>query len=149
MLELILEVGDCLKQSRLTIHLAVEYMDRYLLHKLSSDSIVQASSEVEFANRIFDRHSMDALTISCLLLASKFNEIDDNIPLIKEYCKGHALVRDSLDSGHLVAHQTGRPQLKAGLSRTYPGVHAIEICEKYLLGVLEWDLNSVTPLHFI
>jgi len=30
-LELICEVGDCLKQSKLTIHLAVEYMDRIIL----------------------------------------------------------------------------------------------------------------------
>ena len=91
---------------------------------------------------------MDALTISCLLLASKFNEIDDNIPLIEEFCKGHGLVRDSLASGHLLAHETHRPQLQ-GLSRTYPGYHAVRRCETYLLGVLSWDLNSVTPLHFV
>ena len=109
MLELILEVGDCLKQSRLTLHLAIEYMDRYLWHRLYSDLIITAKSDVEFANRILEGHSLDALTISCLLLASKFNEIDDNIPLIEEYCKGHGLVRDSLDSGHLVAHKTKRP----------------------------------------
>ena len=33
MLELICEVGDCLKQSQLTIHLAVNYLDRFLAAK--------------------------------------------------------------------------------------------------------------------
>lgn len=42
MLQLIIEVGDCLKQSQLTIHLAVNYMDRFLaakktLHRNVSD----------------------------------------------------------------------------------------------------------------
>lgn len=42
MLQLIVEVGDCLKQSQLTIHLAVNYMDRFLaakknLHRNVSD----------------------------------------------------------------------------------------------------------------
>ena len=35
MLQLIVEVGDCLKQSQLTIHLAVNYMDRFLAAKKS------------------------------------------------------------------------------------------------------------------
>ena len=150
MLELICEVGDCLKQSRMTVHLAAEYMDRYLWLRLCSDGITKANSDVEFANRIFEGHSLDALTISCLLLASKFNEIDDNIPLIEEFCKGHGIVRDSLDSGNLAGHATNRrPQLQGGLSRTYPSADEVESCEKYLLGMLEWDLNSVTPLHFV
>jgi len=42
---------------------------------------------------------MDAVALSCLLLASKFDEIDDNIPMIEEFCKGHSLVRDSMDAG--------------------------------------------------
>ena len=33
MLSLICEIGSCLKQSQLTIHLAVFYMDRYLYMK--------------------------------------------------------------------------------------------------------------------
>ena len=33
MLELICGVGDCLKQSQLTIHLAVNYLDRFLAEK--------------------------------------------------------------------------------------------------------------------
>ena len=94
----------------MTVHLAVEYMDRYLWKRLCSEKIATASSDVEFANSIFEGHSLDALTISCLLLASKFNELDDNIPLIEELCKGHGLVRDNLDSRNLLNQETtGRP----------------------------------------
>ena len=82
MLEIICEVGDMLKQSQLTIHMAVEYMDRYILlrnHFAKSDSEM---SDNDFVGRIFEGHSADAVALCCLLLASKFDEIDDNIPLM-------------------------------------------------------------------
>ena len=34
-------------------------------------------------------------------------------------------------------------------NRAYPGFHAVQRAELYLLGVLCWDLNTVTPLNFI
>ena len=101
MLELICEVGDCLKQSQLTIHLAVEYMDRFLLLRNHFAQIPSDATETSFVRLTFEGHSVDAVAITCLLLASKFDEIDDNIPLIEELCRAHTLVRDSLDSGLL------------------------------------------------
>lgn len=77
---MICEVGDCLKQSQLTIHLAVEYMDRYLLlrnHKRNTEN-----SDTDFFSCLFEGHSVDDIALTCLLLSSKFDEIDDNIPLI-------------------------------------------------------------------
>jgi len=62
-------------------------------------------------------------------------------------CKGHSLVRDSLDSGFLLSQSKDLPRLTHG--RSYPGFHAIQRCELYLLRVLCWDLNTITPLHFV
>ena len=55
-------------------------------------------------------------------------------------------MRDSLDSGFLMA-QGARTRLQH--SRSYPGLQAIKRCEPYLLHKLCWDLNTVTPLHFV
>ena len=147
-LELICEVGDCLKQSQLTIHLAVEYLDRFLL--LRNNQVGRSASKEngsEFVSRLLDGYSADDIALTSLLLASKFDEIDDNIPLIQEMTKGHSLVRDSLDSGFLLSQTKDRPRLTK--NRSYPGFHAIQRCELYFLRVLSWDLNSITPLHFV
>jgi len=86
----------------LTKHLAVEYMDRYLLIRNNNVGLQGLEhTDGEFFNSIFEGNSLDAVVISCLLLASKFDEIDDNIPMIDEFCKAHTLVKDSLDSGFL------------------------------------------------
>ena len=58
----------------------------------------------------------------CLFLASKYDELDDNIPLLKDFLK---LTNNKF---------------------TYE--EAIK-CESYLLGVLNWDLMVVTPLHYL
>ena len=104
------------------------------------------SDDAEFFSRIFEGYSADDISLTCLLLASKFDEIDDNIPLIQEMSKGHGLVRDSLDSGFLLSQAKERPRLTR--SRSYPSFTAIQSCELYLLRVLCWDLNTITPLHF-
>ena len=103
--------------------------------------------DVEFVNRLFESHSVDTIALTCLLLASKFDEIDDNIPLIEEFGKAHTLVRDSLESGYLKTHKNMRPRLTC--CRTYPGVRTVQRCELYLLKILCWDLNTVTTLHFV
>ena len=118
-------------------------MDRFLLLR---NHFTDSKNKIDLASRIFEGHSADAVAITCLLLASKFDEIDDNIPLIEEFCKGHSLVRDSLDSGFLLA-QGDRPRLTQ--CRTYPGMHTVQECELYMLRILCWDLNTVTPLHFV
>ena len=43
------------------------------------------------------KYSANLLAATFLLLASKFDEIDDNIPLIEELCKAYKVVRDSLN----------------------------------------------------
>ncbi len=148
LLELICEVADCLKQSELTIHLSVEYMDRYLLIRHKSFAPVSSSlSDMELVSNIFESHSLDAVAITCILLASKFDEIDDNIPLIDEFCRAHTLVRDSIENGYLATQNDRRSRFPLG--RSYPGYIAVQRCELYLLELLCWDLNTITPMHLI
>ena len=68
--ESIFEFGDKLKQRNLTIHLAVTFVDILLQDE-----------------KIFDKIKQETLICTCLLLASKFDEIDDNIPLIRDLQK--------------------------------------------------------------
>ena len=67
-------------------------MDRWLIIRNSSVD----NSDSEFCCKLFEGHSLDAVAICCILLASKFDEIDDNIPMIDEFCKAHMLVKDSV-----------------------------------------------------
>jgi hypothetical protein len=64
------------------------------------------------------------LPCACLLLASKFDEVDDNIPLIRELQKVCAKTR-------VIAYDE---VIKA---------------EVQLLGKLGWDLFKLTPMHFL
>ena len=51
------------------MHLAVSYIDKVLATDYKIEEVTG---------------------VACLLLASKFNELDDNIPLIEELKKAHA-----------------------------------------------------------
>jgi len=64
----IFEIGEKLKQRVLTIHLAVVYLDILIQDE-----------------KVFEGFKQEVLSITCLLLASKFDELDDNIPLIREF----------------------------------------------------------------
>ena len=79
--------------------------------------------------------------MTCLLLASKFDEIDDNIPLISEFTRAHSIIKDRLD-----AEYTPKARSK---SRTDLKYADITKCEMTLLNILNWNLNTLTPLHFV
>ena len=59
-----------MKLRPLTIHLAVKYLD----------ILIQD-------DHIFESMQQEIVTPTCLLLAAKFDELDDNIPLIREFQK--------------------------------------------------------------
>ena len=105
--ESIFEFGDKLKQRNLTIHLAVTFADILLQDE-----------------KIFDKIKQETLICTCLLLASKFDEIDDNIPLIRDLQKVCAKQR-------VVGYEE---MLKA---------------EQAVLFKLNWDLFKITPMHFL
>ena len=137
MLELVCEVGECLKQSQLTIHLAVNYLDRFLAVKNKLYPDIQGN-RIKIA--LFRDHSLDAVSMTCLLLASKFDEIDDNIPLISEFTRAHSIIKDRLE-----VEFAG----KKGKSRIDLKYTDISKCELTLLNILKWNLNTLTPLHFV
>ena len=68
---MIFSLGELLHQSQRTLHLAVAYIDKMVTRKLSTVN--------------------DELTaVTSLILAAKFNEVDDNIPLIEELIKAYS-----------------------------------------------------------
>lgn len=68
MVDQIFEMGEKLKQRHLTIHLAVVYLDILIQDE-----------------KIFEKQRQEVISLTVLLLASKFDELDDNIPLIREF----------------------------------------------------------------
>ncbi len=70
MVDWIFEMGEKLGQRIITTHLAVTYLD----------ILLQDES-------IFTCIKSEVLPLTCLLLAAKFDELDDNIPLIRELQK--------------------------------------------------------------
>ncbi len=103
----IFEMGEKLKQRILTTHLAVVYLDILLQDE-----------------KIFDKIKQEVLPVACLLLAAKFDELDDNIPLIRELQKICARQR-------VIA---------------YDEVIKAEVA---VLSKLNWDLFKLTPMHFL
>lgn len=93
------------------VHLAVDLMDRFFLQK---------DSKFEFSQR--------NLALYCLtfyLIASKHDEIDDNIPLIKD------LTRYFIRS--------------LPTSVATPTFNEVVECERELMHFFKWDLMIVTP----
>jgi Cyclin, N-terminal domain len=105
--DLIFEIGEKLRQRILTTHLAVVYLDILLQD-----------------TNIFEYIKQDLLPCTCLLLASKFDEVDDNIPLIREIQKVYARIR-------------------------VIGYDEVVKAEMQLLTKLGWDLFKLTPMHFL
>ena len=109
LVEWTVELGDKLNQSNLTIHIALTYVDLLLPSEPS-----------------LDKKSLQLMALTSLLLASKYDELDDNIPPLKDFlrsCKS-----------------------RSASFFEYDDVIAYEGC---LLRRLNWDLMVITPLHFI
>ena len=56
------------------------------------------------------------------MIAAKFDELDDNIPLIRDYMR---------------------------VMKYNFNFEAIEECEKFILSILDWNLKVTTPCHFL
>ncbi len=103
-------MGHKLRQSTLTIHIACAYIDTVLLHKTE-----------EKALRHYSKHKYHLLAIAALLLASKYDELDDNIPLIRDFEK---LTRFDFKFNEILEE------------------------ESQLVQLLEWQLQPICPIHF-
>ena len=99
-------MGEKMKQRSITIHLAVAYLDILMQDEAG-----------------FQKSKADTVALTCLLLASKFDELDENIPLIRE--------------------------LQRLCRQTSISYDEVVKCEVQTLNKLNWDLFKLTPLHFV
>jgi len=102
------EIGDFLRQTNLTTHIAIAYLERACLLGLD-----KGRSETK----------MRTLAFTCLLLASKYDELDERIPYVKDAIK--KLKVDFGSYGEILA------------------------CEELLLKSFHWNLVILTPVHFV
>lgn len=106
-------MGKRFKQRTATVNLAVDLMDRYFFSE---------GEEFETASRT-------KFILTTFMIASKYDELDDNIPLIKEMQRYFT---------RTLHH-----------SQQVPTFDDIVECERLLMRFFNWDLMMLTPSHFI
>lgn len=99
----IYELGDKLKQSTLIIHIAIAYLD------------------IAMYKHTFHKKQLQLVALTSLLIASKYDELDDKIPLIRDFQRA---------------------------TKSYYTESAIKQCELFLLQLFDWKLVIITPIHF-
>jgi hypothetical protein len=104
-------MGKRYKQREEVVHLAVELLDRFFMNK-----------DLKFD---FNTRSMCLYTLTCFLIASKHDELDENIPLIKDLTRYYCRVLPT--------------------SVSTPTFDEIVECERSLMNFFKWDLMFVTP----
>ncbi|CAI2363042.1 unnamed protein product [Moneuplotes crassus] len=107
LIEFVLQIGDRLSQRTLTMQIAVNYLDR--LFEIGHLELIKK-----------DKHLW---AVTALLLASKYDELDQNIPYIQEFGK-----------------------VSSRAKYTYEEVTK---CEAKFLDLLKWDLISICPSYFL
>jgi hypothetical protein len=80
------------------------------------------------------------VAVICLALASKFDEIDNNIPMLVEFQRAFTGVFAT------IAKKYKNVMAKRTVSLRYKDL--IE-CEPYVLNLLNWDLNLLSVYSFI
>ena len=104
----IYEAGTDLLQRKSTQHIALQYL-------------IAVLSKVDFP-----KSRLGLVAGTCLVLAAKFDELDNNVPLFED------ILSSMLDSKNL--KQFEQKFTSADL----------EQCETFLLGLLEWNLVQLT-----
>ena len=97
-------------------HFAVELLDRLFLSK------AEAISEVSDKN-------LTLFQLTCFLLSSKHDELDENIPQIKDLSRFFVRVLPS--------------------TRNPPSFDEVVECEREVLMYFNWDLMILIPAHFV
>lgn len=106
MIEWIFNLGDKLRQRSLTLQLAIVYIDKLFL--------LERQTEIQNDKYLWG--------LTALYLASKYDELDENIPFIKDFRKASS---------------------KGNYSWTQ-----VTQCESLLAHYLNWDLMIVSPLNY-
>jgi hypothetical protein len=111
-------MGKKFNQRQKTLHIAIEVMDRFFLDKRS-----QSLSDIQdMSSRI-----VNIVMVTCFLIASKYDEIDDQLVFINDVQKYH---------------------YKQGLSNSPTWTEVVET-ERMLMNFFGWDLGFVLPIHFV
>ena len=121
-------MGVKFRQARETIHMAIEMIDQFYL-KTS-----QGMTTRMFKLKLMSPSAVILHQVTVLLVASKHEEIDDNIMSIanlQDYVKKQ-MVSQSRRDNHLL-----------------PSWSAIVECERKILNFHGWDLKFVLPLHIL
>ena len=109
--------ADKFKMSAQTVHLALCYYDTLMAKNRDLNRLISTKWQLQ--------------AVTCLILACKFNERDDNVPLIQE------LIRVMLQQ---------KVVLRSIITVTYEQVYSNEL---EVMARLEWDLFRVTTVNFL
>ena len=89
LVEWTVEVGDKLGQSNLTIHTALTYIDLLLPSEPS-----------------LEKPALQLTALTALLIASKYDELDDNIPPVKDFLRASkSRAATAFEYSDVVAHE--------------------------------------------
>lgn len=117
-------------QARETIHIAVELIDSYYLARC------QALDETVFKREYMDPKVVILHQVTALLIASKYDEIDDNITAIK-------------DLRHYITSQLHLQNKRREIASYVPTFDDVVECERAMLHHFDWQFNFLLPLHFV
>lgn len=116
LIDFILGIGDRLKQRRITLQIAVDYIGKeFVIYPLDQ---LLVKGHLNLIKK--DRHLWG---VTALFLASKYDEIDRNIPYIKEF---------------------GDVSSRAKYSYS-----EVMKCETLFLNLLNWDICTICPAYFL
>ena len=96
----------------------------------------QSMSCERFKQTYLSHKDMILFQVTSILVASKYDEIDDNITTI------HDLIGYQREWLSLNGH-------RREMSMLVPDFDQIVACEKRLLNFFEWDLKFLLPIHFL
>ena len=100
---LIFSIGELLSQTQLTVYLAIAYLDNLIKLK-------------------FTKANEELTAVVCFLIASKFNEVDDNIPKIRQLIKAYS---------YFSQHKLSKEEILDA---------EVHICQ-----VFAWNLDCIVP----
>ena len=121
-------MGVKFQQARETIHIAIEIIDQYYL-RMSQSLPIQ-----DFKDNFMHPRQVILHQVTTLLVASKYDEVDDNITSIKDL---RSYVSFQLE-------QLGKRDLSL-----IPTFDQIVACEGRILSAFDWNFKFMLPLHFI
>lgn len=118
LVERMLAMGKKFNQRTKTLHIGVELMDRYFLDRRTQSvaSLQQMSPK-----------AVTLVMTTCFLIASKYDEIDDQLVFINDVQKYFT---------------------KIGAAHSPSWTDVVE-CERSLMNFFNWDLGFVLPVHYV